>query len=225
LRTLFFTLKPSITRLYLFKSDEGAVLLDTGIHLSAESIINFFNEAGVPFSDLKLIVVSHAHPDHYSGTSLIKKLSSAPVLSHKLALETLQTGKIHKIFPRIDCGKRFQESINPHHLPAHESFTPEILIDGEFDLRPYGIEGKLIPTPGHSACNLTLLLDSGEAFVNDMVTTSPYTKKNELALLVDDEKKLVESVRMLLSKAHTFYASHGGPYSKAEVIRLLEEVI
>lgn len=223
MKTRFHTLASGITRLYLFEGEQGPVLLDTGIYVDREKFLELFAQAGVDPRELKLVIISHAHPDHYSGTQVIKGLCSASFLAHQLALETLLTGKIVGISPRNECGERFLASINPRKLPPHFSFTPEILISSEFDLSPYGIAGRLIPTPGHSKCNLSLLLDSGEAFVNDMVTTSPFTEKMDLAILVDNEKELFQSIKMLLPHTHTFYAAHGGPYSKVQVQKLLRE--
>lgn len=223
MKTRFHTLAAGITRLYLFEGEQGPVLLDAGIYVTREHFLELFSSAKVDPSELKLIIISHAHPDHYSGVEVLKGLTSAPILAHKMALDTFLTGKIVGVSPRNECGKRFIASINPRKLPAHFAFVPDILIDSEFDLLPYGINGRLIPTPGHSKCNLSLLLDSGEAFVNDMVTTSPFTGEMDFAILVDDEAELFQSLKMLLTTTHTFYAAHGGPYSRVSVLKLLKE--
>ena len=43
-----------------------------------------------------------------------------------------------------------------------------VLEDEEFSMEPYGIQGRVLHTPGHSPGSMTLLLDSGEAFVGDL---------------------------------------------------------
>ena len=221
MQTTIHTLNTGITRLYLLKGSLGYILVDTGLHMSKERFEELFLECGVKASEISLIIVTHAHPDHYSGMKAIRELTEAPILAHKKALHTLVTGEIIDVHPRNECGRRFKSSINRDKLPPHYPYRPEILIDAEFDLSSFGIAGRLIPTPGHSDCCLSLLLDSGEAFINDIFTTSPYTGKVDVAIIVSDELALFESVKFLLKKAHIFYGAHGGPYTREVILNML----
>lgn len=49
----------------------------------------------------------------------------------------------------------------------HEVKEPGDLVlkDEEFPLKSYGIHGKVIYTPGHSSGSMSLVLDTGDAFV------------------------------------------------------------
>lgn len=219
--TTIHTLHTGITRLYLLKGSLGYVLVDTGLHMSKERFEELFAACEVDPSAISLIVVTHAHPDHYSGIKALRELTQAPILAHKKAEHTLLTGEIIDVQARNECGRRFKSSINRDKLPPHYPYKPEILIDQEFDLSGFGIKGRLIPTPGHSDCCLSLLLDSGEAFINDIFTTSPYTGKVDVAIIVSDELALFESVKFLLKKAHLFYGAHGGPYTRDVILNLL----
>jgi glyoxylase-like metal-dependent hydrolase (beta-lactamase superfamily II) len=42
--------------------------------------------------------------------------------------------------------------------PKVQGLEPQILLEGEFDLKDYGIEGKIIPTPGHTPGSVSVLL-------------------------------------------------------------------
>jgi len=42
-------------------------------------------------------------------------------------------------------------------------------MDDEFDLGEYGIAGKIIHTPGHSPSSVSIVLESGETLVGDML--------------------------------------------------------
>lgn len=220
-KTFFHTLNTGITRLYLLKGSQGYILLDTGLHMSKQSFEKFFKEFNVSPEEISLIILTHAHPDHYSGIKALKEICQAPLLAHKKAEHTLLTGEIQNIYPRNDCGKRFISSIKKESLPPHYPYRPEILIDQDYDLSSFGIEGTLIPTPGHSDCCLSLVLNTGEAFINDIITTSPYTGKVDLAIVMSNELALFESVKFLLKKAHIFYGAHGGPYTREEILNLL----
>ncbi|MFO7633107.1 MAG: MBL fold metallo-hydrolase, partial [Caldilinea sp.] len=51
-------------------------------------------------------------------------------------------------------------------------FTPVAasqLIDGDFDLRSFGVDGRVFATPGHTPGSISILLDSGDAIVGDLL--------------------------------------------------------
>jgi hydroxyacylglutathione hydrolase len=95
-----------------------------------------------------------------------------------------------------------------------------VLSDQETSLEEYGIPGRVIPTPGHSAGSVTVLLDSGEAFVGDMAMNGlPMRLGPGLPIFAADLPKLKKSWKSLLDRgAKTIYLSHGKPTS-ADVIR------
>lgn len=69
---------------YLIENDKGLLLLDTGTSLDAEVVLDFIeNSLKRPLSDLKLIALSHAHPDHTGGLNHIQKKTKAPLAASK----------------------------------------------------------------------------------------------------------------------------------------------
>jgi len=147
------------------------------------------------------IILTHGHWDHVSRTAELKEITGAPVLCHKEAVNNLRYGD--------DPPDTF--------IPVE----PDITIDSDFDLKPYGVNGKVICTPGHSDCSISVVLDSGEAFIGDMVLNSPFTGSPCLALLAADESKLINSMKELVRIAQVFYGGHGGLYSKEEILKLI----
>lgn len=49
-----------------------------------------------------------------------------------------------------------------------DKVEPEILVEEDIDLLEFGVNGKIVHTPGHISGSISLLLDSGEAFVGDL---------------------------------------------------------
>ena len=104
---------------------------------------------------------------------------------------------------------------------AKESAGVDIGFDAdELSLADYGIAGRIVYTPGHTAGSISVLLDSGEAIVGDMAMNSlPMRLSPGLAVFADNLPQLIASWRMLLSRdVQTIYPSHGGPFSP-EVMR------
>ena len=96
--------------------------------------------------------------------------------------------------------------------PKIESFKADLLIEEDFNLNKFGIDGKVIHTPGHTGGSLSVLLNNGEAIVGDML--SGKNKKNhtlaKYPFIWNDFNKLKDSIEMLLNKgAKVFYNSHG----------------
>ncbi|WP_094604363.1 hypothetical protein SPSIL_051670 [Sporomusa silvacetica DSM 10669] len=76
--------------------------------------------------------------------------------------------------------------------------SPDIIVDSEFDLTPFGVAGKTIYTPRNSDCSILVVFDSGEAIMGDILRESPFTGEICLAFIATDEEKLVDSVHSLL---------------------------
>ena len=97
----------------------------------------------------------------------------------------------------------------------------DIVIGNEgFSLNEYGIPGKVIYTPGHSSGSVSILLETGEAFVGDMAMNKfPLRFSPGLPIFAEDKVKLRESWKLLLDQGvKMIYPAHGKPFS-AGIIR------
>lgn len=202
--------------------DNGIIMIDTGTNVNKEKYIKLFLQLGIDPKDINLIVISHGHSDHFAQLYELKCLTRAPVLCHRNAIEALQTGKYAQLVARNELGERMAKSIKINYVPDHRHIKPDIIIDSTFNLSPYGINGRIVPTPGHSDCSISVILDTGEAFVGDILINSLFSGELQAAYFANDEKALFSSIHMLVNEADTFYAGHGGPYTRQEVIKLLE---
>ena len=80
---------------YLVRDGDENLLIDTGwgSEESYKSLTGAFNEIGFSSSEIRNIVISHLHPDHFGLTSWIKKDSpKSRVLMHRLDADNLSQG-------------------------------------------------------------------------------------------------------------------------------------
>jgi hydroxyacylglutathione hydrolase len=211
-----------ISNMYLVK-DKGLIIVDTGLERTKEKYIEAISAAGVRMEDVRLIAITHGHSDHFSFAGEFKRMTGAPVVCHNLAAQALRAGKNPEFFPREEKGKEFLELIGTLDLTPYGPVDTDLTFEHQFDLTPYGVSGRIIHTPGHSDCSSSVVLDSGEAFVGDMLIDSPLTGEMRLPYLASDESRLFESYRKLLGMTKVFYGGHGVPLSKKEMLGLIRK--
>ena len=95
--------------------------------------------------------------------------------------------------------------------------------DEDFSLAPFGIPGKVIYTPGHTMGSVSILLETGDAFVGDLVMSGfPLRLNPGLPIFAEDIKRVKESIRKLLDRGvKTIYPAHGKPFSAQIVNKFL----
>ncbi len=202
--------------------DKGTILIDAGGPKQAAKFKKELDKASIKPEDIQLILITHGHFDHIGSADEIKKMTGAKLAMHEAEKGNLERGEV-QFPPGVTGWGRFLMSIlnRLKSMIKFPSSTVDIVLrDEEISLEEYGIAGRVIPTPGHSAGSVTVLLDSGDAFVGDMAMNGlPMRFGPGLPIFAVDLPQLKESWKALLDRgAKTIYLSHGKPIS-ADVIR------
>lgn len=89
-------------------------------------------------------------------------------------------------------------------------------------LAPYGVEGFILPTPGHTRGCVSVLVGE-DAIVGDLVSGRlGRARVPSIPMLVEDRAAWSESVRLVLSRGvRRFHPAHGGPFDAERVAALL----
>jgi len=196
------------------------ILIDCGAPGNGERIVNQLHGADVAPGDLALIVITHVHSDHVGSLSAIKVLSEAPVAVHALEAGALQTGRNAALVPNSLLARVVTPLLKLQKpLPSVE---PELLIAGVFDLREYGVEGEILPTPGHTPGSISVVLQSGEAIIGDLVMGRLFRPRvPHVPMFASDVNEVRTSIRALLDRGVTcFHTAHGGPFT-SDALRVL----
>jgi len=172
--------------------------------------------------DIRLILLTHGHWDHIGSVRDIKEFTGAQVALHRREKDWLEKS-LKPLPPGVTRWGRtfagimamFMSSV---HVPPTK--VDMELGDREVSLTQYGIPGKIVPTPGHSSRSVSVLLESGEAFVGDLAMNGfPLRLRSGLPILAEDMQHVRKSWELLLAEgARTIYPAHGKPFS-ADVIR------
>lgn len=172
-------------------------------------------------SDVELIIVTHGHIDHIGSLKDLKDLTGAKVAVHRLDVECVEKGEWTKSHqPNIFAPwgrvlELFKMPLLTWMFLGVPSTEVEIIVQDEgFSLLDFGISGHVYHTPGHTDGSISVLLDSGQAFVGDLAMNKfPLRRTPGLPTLGTDLDKVKESWKLLLGQGvETVYPGHGEPF-------------
>jgi glyoxylase-like metal-dependent hydrolase (beta-lactamase superfamily II) len=197
--------------------DKGTILIDAGGPKQANKLKKELDKASIRPEEIKLILITHGHFDHIGSAQEIKEMTGAKIAMHERDKENLETGRA-QIPPGVTPWGRLLKGVLGLVAPLIRfpgSEVDIVLTDEEMPLEEYGIPGRVVPTPGHSSGSVTLLLDTGEAFVGDMAMSGIGIRlRPGLPIFAEDLPRLKESWKSLLDRGvKTIYQSHGKPVS------------
>lgn len=167
-----FPVRVGYSNSVLIVNGTNSILVDTGVKGNIKRFQKLFQQFELKPEDIKLIILTHIHYDHAGNLHKLAKITGAKVLVHKNEFESLKNG-----FIPIPTGQGkysgFISKIGKAVYPKFASpkpFLADLINQDEFDLNPFGIEGKIISTPGHTTGSHSVLLGktliSGDTFIN-----------------------------------------------------------
>ncbi len=145
------------TNTYVISGTDYMLMFDTGWAGTFMKMCKALGEQGLKLSDIKYLLISHFHPDHMGIAGELAKQGITVVVMEN------QVGQIHAADYVFERDKRF--AFTPIEDDKIKVVTFE---DSRQFLQQFGIEGCIIPTPGHSDDSISLLIDSGDVLVGDL---------------------------------------------------------
>jgi hydroxyacylglutathione hydrolase len=210
-----------MTNCYLIK-ERGLILVDAGMPRKAELLRKRLQALSISPKNVSLIVLTHAHWDHIGSLIEWKKMTGCKVAVNHREKEWVE--KALKPQPKVLSLWGVLTGISSRMMAAASRFngTPVdvTLPDDGMSLEPFGISGRVLHTPGHTQGSMSVLLDTGDAFVGDLAMNGPLMRFGPgMPSLGDDSKIVKTSWRFLLDKgAKKIYPAHGNPFA-ADVLR------
>ena len=206
---------------YMVKGADGAILVDSGPKGSEDLILKTLDQLGLERKDLKLLVLTHAHYDHAGSAGIMRDLTGCRILVHRSEADRLRKG-----ITSIPGGTRWKARIlvtlgRPltRFIASYPGAEPDLVSEEEYDLRPHGIPGTIIHTPGHTRGSQVVILEKGELITGDTLFGIP--GKLHFPPFAEDLKALLDSWRKIRALPVTrFFPAHGASFS---FHRFLEE--
>lgn len=77
---------------YLITTSEGNILMNSSLENSIPLIRSSVEQLGFKFSDIKILLISHAHIDHCGGAALLKRLTGAKYMVMEGDVPVVESG-------------------------------------------------------------------------------------------------------------------------------------
>ena len=144
------------TNYYLLQIKNGKLLVDCGWPGTLPKFLAVLKRKDVPPDEIKYLLVTHFHPDHSGLAQELKNLGAGLILPESQVDYTTAMDELY-------------ESKKLPYLPITQE--KNILLkfaESRNFLAGLGLQGEIIPTPGHSEDSVALILDEGFAFTGDL---------------------------------------------------------
>ena len=151
-------LRMALANAYLVKGPKGIVLVDAGAWPDHRAILR---QTPYLTGGLRLIIITHAHLDHYGGAGALRRATGAPIAIHVADAAAMSQGQT-PIRSARGIGMLLKPFLPLANLVfGPEPTTPDLLLTDGQDLGSYlGCEARVLHTPGHtpgSICRTSLL--------------------------------------------------------------------
>lgn len=210
-------------RVFLIQTPAGWALVDTGLPFFQDRLVRAVQARGVDPAQIQTIILTHGHLDHIGCLAALKNLTGAEVICHSSLAPALGNGLYEEAVPRVLLWRILNRSVHKLLGQSLVPVKPERVFDEKLDLDDHGLAGQLLHTPGHSPGSSSIILESGECLIGDLLReTSP--GRIDTGLFFHDEREIYQSLhKIAASQATDIYLSHGGILSGSQLDRFLLE--
>jgi metallo-beta-lactamase class B len=161
---------------YLITTPEGHILLNSDLEANVPMIRTSVESLGFKFTDIKILLISHAHYDHCAGSAAIKQLTGAQYMVMEGDVDVVQSGgksdfqygsdptaiyppaKVDRILHDGDEVKLGDATLKAHLTPGHTKgcTTWTMKVNDGTKLRDVVIIGSPNVNPGYQLAGSTV---------------------------------------------------------------------
>jgi glyoxylase-like metal-dependent hydrolase (beta-lactamase superfamily II) len=202
-----------VSNAYLVVGDRP-ILVDTGSRGDAARIEAGCAAAGVRMADLALILHTHVHSDHFGNTAHFAARIGCPVAYHEADAGLVAQGHNGRIRGVGLRGRLLAPLVSG--VPFERAAADISPCEG-MRLDEFGVAGAILHTPGHTAGSVSVMLDSGDAIIGDVIMGgyaggAIWPSRPNFHYFADDLPGAMASLdRILTATSGRLFVGHGGP--------------
>jgi len=224
-----------VTNAYVVEGNRGSILVDCGWD-SPEAIWALregLKADGLSFGDIKWVVVTHVHPDHFGLAAKMRELCGASVVMHRLDAALIDSRYIHpeRLAEETEAlllahGVPPEEIGQMREASAHAAqfvtpLEPDVLVDDGDTVSNGTFEFDVIHTPGHTPGHMCLFeLRKRRLFTGDHVLFNAVSHVGvDPQSGADPAGDYIRSLQKLLERQVSFVFPGHGPVFNSLGIR------
>jgi len=196
---------------FLIAIGKSLVLIDAGVSGSEERIFGKIQEIGRKPEAIRLLILTHSHPDHIGGARSIQEATGCVVAAHPFEQRWIEDTK---------CQERERPVPGFSGLVGGPVAVTRLIHDGELIGLGEGRALEVLHTPGHSAGSISLMLHPEMVVFSGDTIPVPDT-----APIYDDPKATLLSIQRLMNIDQVTYLlpSWDEPHEGKEAYRVMQE--
>jgi glyoxylase-like metal-dependent hydrolase (beta-lactamase superfamily II) len=219
-----------ITNSYIFPLNGKYVLVDTGYENGYPAFCRRLEQHHISLDDIAYVFLTHAHDDHAGFLNELLHHTDAKVIMHPNALTGLRrgqnsfaggcSGRLAYAF----CNAMAAAGKGEHRFPPIEPELEKRTVTVDDTTRGRQEEellAKIVDTPGHTSCSISLYLNDGTLFCGDAAMNGFPSLRRATIWIEDPVNFCAAWEKMITLKPKTIYPGHGRPFPASDLERFL----
>lgn len=218
-------IEDSYTNFYLVEDESGVTLVDAGLPTSGALLKDALSRIGRAFSDVRAVVLTHAHFDHLGLAERARRELGVPVWVHEndVPLTRQPRQYAHERARLFYVATRFRAAPIVASLLRSRAWWPEPVKSVrryESGTLPVPGSPEVVFTPGHTLGHSALHLPDRDCLIagDAVVMLDPYTAERgprvvSRAATADTERALRSLSALAATGAKTVLTGHGDPWT------------
>jgi hydroxyacylglutathione hydrolase len=212
-------LRLGISNAFLLRGSRK-VLVDVGSHRNSAALVQALRRANVDPGEISLVLHTHGHWDHCAASRASRLDMTAPVAIHTADAAMLRSGVNNRLVPTRLTARLIKPLVDRR----FQGVEPDVFIEQEISLEEYGVDARVIFTPGHTAGSISVITGDGEAIVGDMMMGGHlggviFSHRPRYHYFAEDLNAVRSSIKKLMGHSLTkVYVGHGGPLDPSAVL-------
>jgi hydroxyacylglutathione hydrolase len=208
--------------------DTKTIIVDTGKPGSVPKILAAMRKYDIPNDNVSMILLTHSHLDHAGSAAELQKMLKVPIAIHRIEKENVEGGVRLKLTPKDWFGKLFLKT--PITKEKFETFKVDIVLEGGEDLRPHGVDARVIFTPGHTPGSVMLAnkeMLAGDAASGGILLGGIINSDVPMwPIFHSDTVTSIESLKQIIKLSPTkIHVGHGGPLDVLSIEKFVSDQV
>ena len=195
---------------------ESFFLIDTGMAMKQDQLVQELEHAGCRPGNLKLIILTHGDLDHSGNAASLRQRFNVKIAMHRADLVNVESGDMFANKDTNPIAKAIARLLFfVTGMGKFKTFTPDIFLEEGQKLTDFGWDATVLHLPGHSKGSIGILTPQGDLFCGDLLDNTRSPAVNAMGDNVEQMRVSAEKLKGFT--INTVYPGHGKPFLLAQI--------